>query len=263
MRLIAFFLFTVFAFNAPLLAADIVSFESQQGRERFEHSQAKVDFFALVSHFESQENKLFCGVASSVIVLNTLRLHNAAVEKPQDNALLSKAERDYIPKDFDPIFHRYTQDTLLNSHTKSRMAVLGKPVMIKGESVSDYGLQLSQLAALLRSYGLEVTERVAGTSLSDQVIRKELIANLQHEGDYVLVNYSREALGQEGLGHISPLGAYDEKSDSFLVLDVNPIEHEWDWVQAKDLIAAMRTFDTVENRGYLLIKEGEVHKKRN
>ena len=29
------------------------------------------------------------------------------------------------------------------------------------------------------------------------------------------------------------------------------------WVKADDLIAAMRTFDTVENRGYLLISENE------
>jgi len=36
------------------------------------------------------------------------------------------------------------------------------------------------------------------------------------------VNYKRSAIGQKGGGHISPLGAYDEISDSFLVLDVNP-----------------------------------------
>ncbi|HEU5047975.1 MAG TPA: phytochelatin synthase family protein [Rickettsiales bacterium] len=260
MRLVLFILSVVIAWSEPLFAADLINFDSAEGMKRLERSQAKVDFFPLANHFESQENKLFCGVASSVIVLNTLRLHNPAYAKPQDNALLSKAERRYMPKGFDPIYHRYSQDTLLNSHTKSRMAVLGKPVQINGKPVSDYGLQLSQLAALLRSYGLDVTERVADASLSDLVIRKELTDNLQQAGDYVLVNYSRKALGQEELGHISPLGAYDAQSDSFLVLDVNSMEFNWVWVPANDLIAAMRTFDTVENRGYLLVQEGKLQK---
>ena len=73
--------------------------------------------------------------------------------------------------------------------------------------------------------------------------------------DYVLVNYARKSLGQTGGGHISPLGAYDEASDSFLIMDVNPNRAPWVWVGADDLIGAMRTFDTVENRGYLLISE--------
>jgi len=39
-------------------------------------------------------------------------------------------------------------------------------------------------------------------------------------------------------------------------LDVNPNKARWIWVKSIDLISAMSTFDTVENRGYLLIKEG-------
>ena len=33
-------------------------------------------------------------------------------------------------------------------------------------------------------------------------------------------------------------------------MDVNPNRAPWVWVRSDDLIAAMRTFDTVENRGY-------------
>ena len=40
-------------------------------------------------------------------------------------------------------------------------------------------------------------------------------------------------------------------------MDVNPNRSPWVWVKAGDPIAAMRTFDTVENRGYLLVSEGE------
>lgn len=67
------------------------------------------------------------------------------------------------------------------------------------------------------------------------------------------MNYLRSALGQPGGGHISPLGAYDDKTDSFLVMDVNPNTAPWVWVKASDLIGAMRTFDVKENRGFLLV----------
>ena len=92
---------------------------------------------------------------------------------------------------------------------------------------------------------------------AEGAVRRELTANLVTRNDFVLVNYARKSLGQEGGGHISPLGAYDERSDSFLIMDVNPNRAPWVWVETDALIAAMRTFDTVENRGYLLVSEGE------
>jgi hypothetical protein len=69
---------------------------------------------------------------------------------------------------------------------------------------------------------------------------------------YVVVNYRREAVGQSGGGHISPLGAYDAASDSFLVLDVNPAAAGWVWMPTATLVRGMRSFDTVENRGYVI-----------
>jgi hypothetical protein len=42
-------------------------------------------------------------------------------------------------------------------------------------------------------------------------------------------------------------------SDSFLVLDVNPANADWVWMPTKTLIKGMRTFDKIENRGYILV----------
>ena len=78
--------------------------------------------------------------------------------------------------------------------------------------------------------------------------------NLQRAGDYVIVNYRRVEVGQTGGGHISPLGAFDAESDSVLVLDVNPASAGWVWMPVALLIRGMRTFDTVENRGYILVQ---------
>jgi hypothetical protein len=61
-------------------------------------------------------------------------------------------------------------------------------------------------------------------------------------------------LGQTGGGHISPLAGYDSSSDRFLIMDVNPNRAPWVWVKSQDLISAMKTFDTEQNRGYLIVK---------
>ncbi len=258
MRLFFLIIFIINFSTVSAIAAELTDFASPEGIKRLERSQAKADFFPLTNHFEPQENKIFCGLASSAIVLNTLRLGKADTNNPQDNSVLSEADRKYLPKGFNPIFERYTQHNLLSPKTKSKEEILGKPSVVNGKPVADYGLQLNQLAALLSSHGLSVTAKTANETLTDETIRKDLIANLQTAGDYVLVNYSRKTLNQGDLGHISPLGAYDKDSDSFLILDVNPNTSKWVWVTATNLIAAMRTFDTIENRGYILIKEKKV-----
>jgi hypothetical protein len=80
-----------------------------------------------------------------------------------------------------------------------------------------------------------------------------LADHLARGGSYVIVNYRREAVGQKGGGHISPLGAYDAGSDSVLLLDVNPAVAGWVWMPTATLVKGMRTFDTLENRGYVLV----------
>jgi hypothetical protein len=71
-----------------------------------------------------------------------------------------------------------------------------------------------------------------------------------------LVNYLRKAIGQEAGGHISPLGAYDEDTDRFLILDVTRYKYPPVWVEAAALFGAMNTIDSDNNdktRGYVSV----------
>ena len=235
-------------------SAALVEWDSEESLERLARSSHKKDFFPLSNHFVSQDNKIFCGPASSATVLNALRLRKRE-GLPQDELSITSDERAWLPEAFNPFFGKYTPNNVLNDRTKSRVEVLGKPIEIEGELKADYGLQLSQLAQVLRAHGLDVSVRIVDPNADSETIRREIAANLATGDDYVLVNYARKSLGQKGGGHISPLGAYDEASDSFLIMDVNPNRAPWVWVESEDLIAAMRTFDTVENRGYLLVSE--------
>ena len=237
--------------------AVIVSWESEEGIKRLERSKSKFDFFKLANQFESQTNKVFCGPTSGAVVLNTLRRGQTGFEPPRDDSSLPAEDRAFLPAGFDPIFQRYTQNNLFRRSPKSRAEVLGHPVDLQGKTVKDFGYQIRQFYELLRAHDLDATLRIVDEELAPATVRDELARNMRTRDDYVIVNYKRAALGQKGGGHISPLGAYDEGSDSFLVLDVNPNKAGWVWVKTDTLVAAMKTFDTVENRGYVLVKEGE------
>ena len=236
----------------------LTPFAVPESMKRLERSTAKVDFFHLANHFESQQNLGYCGPASSTIVLNALRADDKTVDKPRDPALFPAEYRKMLPPGLDPVFARYTQSTFFDDKTtsvKTRDQFFGKPKAPGGKPSP--GLELRELAGILAAHGLAAEVRVADDKLADETIRRELIANLSNPDDYVLVNYFRPTVGQVGGGHISPLGAYDKASDSFLVLDVNPNGHPWVWIPAPLLFQSMRTHDVTENRGYVLVREGK------
>lgn len=229
----------------------LVPFASDEGLARLGRSGVKVDFAALANQFEAQYNGTFCGPTSAAIVLNAV--HSRSADLPRDHTRLRKDDAQFMRAGADPIVPRFTQDSVIDRGPKTRAQVLGEPITIGGKQVKDFGYQLRQFDAMLRANALVTRVVVVDDALSEQAIRADLANNLARGGDYVIVNYRREAVGQNGGGHISPLGAYDAASDSFLVLDVNPAVAGWVWMPTAILVKGMRTFDTVENRGYVLV----------
>lgn len=75
---------------------------------------------------------------------------------------------------------------------------------VERNSEPDYGFQLAQLQKMLQAHHLKVKMRVVGGMYPDDFVREEIIENLKHRFDYVIVNYYRPVLGQKGGGHISP-----------------------------------------------------------
>ncbi|MCI5072985.1 phytochelatin synthase family protein [bacterium] len=235
---------------------ELIEFSSKEGMERFNRSKHKQDFFILSNHFESQTNKVYCGPTSAVIVLNGLRqdeLRNNNIQLKVDKSLISNVNRKHLNSERVYVFNRYTYNNIYNvNNVKTSQQVLGGP-MENGKS--DWGYQLEQLVQLFKAHGLNADKFVVDDALSIQKMKATMIDSLNNNSNFILVNYKRTALGQKGGGHISPIGAYDKKSDSFLIMDVNPNKADWVWVDAKDLHAAMKTFDTIENRGYLMVSD--------
>lgn len=239
--------------NAPLKAGtDLVPFASEEGLVRFSRSSAKTDFPELANQFEAQSNAVFCGPTAAAIVLNASLKHKT--ELPRDRSRLRTEDLRYLPEHFELGVPRFTQDSVILKGEKTRAQILGEPILINGKPIKDFGYQLRQLDQMLRANGLITTLVIVDDKKNLADIRRDIVENMKHANNYVIVGYKRSAVGQQGGGHFSPVGAYDEASDSFLILDVNPASAGWVWMSATTLANGMRTFDTIENRGYILVE---------
>ncbi|MDH4468876.1 MAG: phytochelatin synthase family protein [Bacteriovoracaceae bacterium] len=249
--LICFFCIPVITFSKTEDKVDLVSFSSDMGIQMLSQARFKNDFFILANHFESQENKAFCGAATLAITLNSLLLtpgKDPESRVPSAKHYLSAADL-FVLENYDASFQKFTQTNIFEKSDKKREVVLGKKI----DGKEDSGIQLEQLAQIYRNHGLKVEKIVISANAPDKQILEKIKSNLKNQENVIVINYSRKALGQMGGGHISPVGAYDQKTKRFLILDVNFNKAPWVWVKQDDLWRAMNTLDTVENRGLLLI----------
>jgi len=240
---------------APGHTAALVPFSSDEGLARLGRSTAKADFATLANQYEAQTNTMFCGPTSAAIVLNAINTRRS--ELPRDRSRIREGDLRFLAPSHDPVIPRFTQDNVIKG-PKTRAQVMGEPMNIQGKVIKDFGYQARQFEAMLKAHGVQTRLVIVDDKKSTDEIRSDLVENLKRHGDYVVVAYHRKAVGQKGGGHISPLGAYDAASDSFLVMDVNPDSAGWVWIAATQLVGAMRTFDTVENRGYLHVSPGPI-----
>lgn len=230
----AFALTAGVAHAQPLaLPQNLIDFRSEAGETLFQESEAREAYFPLASNFLTQKNQAYCGVASIVMVLNALELPAPAVPA------------------FDP-YLTFTQDNVLDARTD---AVLPRDVLMK------QGMTLDQLGGLLGLHPLEVEVNHAASSSLEE-FREKARAALATDEHFVIVNYLRMTIGQERGGHISPLAAYDEAADRFLILDVARYKYPPVWVTASDLFAAMNTNDSDNDnktRGFVLVSKATVN----
>ena len=209
------------------LAPALVSLKSDEGVTILERARFKAPYVDLSMQFVTQKTQSFCGVASIVMVLNALD-----VDAP--------SQPEYEP------YRVFTQDDFFNEETEK----------VRPRALIDRrGMTVDQIGGLLKVHGASARViHASDSSLED--FRARAREQLAAKGKYLIVNYFRQTLEQERGGHISPVAAYDETSDRFLILDVARYKYPPVWVTAADLYAAMNTPDSdnqMRSRGFVLI----------
>lgn len=200
------------------LPPNLIALDSPTGHRLLRESEgAAADYDDLQASFVAQSRRAYCGVASAVMALNA-------------------ADAARTPLDQRSLF--------------SHPSVEAHPL-----KVSFIGMSLREFGALLRAHGADAT--VVEASASDiDAFRQAARANLRNEGDYLVVNYGRQHLGQRPMGHISPLAAYHAPSDRVLILDVAAHKYPPVWVRLDEVWEAMRAplnAETTATRGYVVV----------
>jgi len=204
----------------------VVELNSHEGREMLSRSRIN-QFVDWSVHFECQENLTFCGVASGAIALNLAGLQAPESERHSGYKL-------------------WTQGNFLNSDTEQIM---------KESDIRQSGMSLSQFSGLMSQNGLRDVMTEHASSMNLKQFRDKLVGSME-DGKFVVLNYGRKELGQDGGGHFSPTAAYDAESDRFLILDVARYRYAPVWASAQSLFESCKSVDlsTGKSRGFVIFQ---------
>lgn len=209
---------------APVAGASAVPLSADNAY--FRGAAPAYDYWALASFYVPQRNGSSCSSASAAMALNALlnarRARGDEEENVTEAALVEKV------KGFD-----------------------WKGLASEEGSSGRRGLTLDQLAAGLKealaAYGaadVKVSSRAVteASAAALESFRRALSSNERGPDDVVLVHFVQDAVtGAAGgpYAHISPIGAYDEKTRRALVFDVDRQWYEPYWASDERLFKAM------------------------
>ncbi|MBP6917302.1 MAG: phytochelatin synthase family protein [Legionellaceae bacterium] len=221
------------ALSAPMvhsvepIAKDLIGFNSKHGKIIFQRSLNHNEL-KLLAHFTTQKTGTYCGIASAVMILNA-----AETPAPFDSQ--------------HPPYHYFNQDDFFNAPVTQ---------IITLEKIQKAGIPLKELAEVIQDYGLK-TQVYYASDLNLELFRSLLRKAISNQ-HFIIVNFLRTSLGQEGSGHHSPVAAYDTITDRFLILDVARYKYPAYWVKAANLWNAVNTKDKTRYRGFL-VSSVDVH----
>lgn len=213
------------SFSALPVPKNLIAFNSLAGKHLLLSSKYNNSFFVLAPYFVTQKTLTYCAIASSAMLLNAL---NVATPTPAE----------YAP---------YSLFTQKNIFTDAVLKVVSK------EDVGQHGLALETEGRLLGQFGLAVKTVFAQKSTLHDFMTQAMKA-LSSSKAILLVNFNRSSIGEVGSGHFSPIAAYNEKANAFLLLDVARYKYPPVWVKAKTLWASMKAKDTAshKSRGFIV-----------
>lgn len=212
------------SFHGRTLPESLISLESQEGQALFAESflsQNARNFFSLITNFASQSDVAMCGPASLAMVLNALRLDPLRTWKAP---------------------WRWWSDEMFACCEGSLL------------EMKQSGVTLQFFDRIAQSQpGISVQTR-GPDSFSD--FQAALTAAATQPDTHLIVSFSREGLGQTGIGHFSPVAAVHPERGLALVLDVARFKYPPYWVRIEQLFEAMKHPDPVTQlpRGYCLIR---------
>lgn len=194
------------------------------------------DFWSLMPFYEGQRSDSACSIASVTMVLNAVlseRRISAKDEVTSQAGLIREMKND-----------------------KWRAAV----------TQGGAGLSLDQLKEMLtqglkisgvKDFDVSVVHADSANGELRASLHQDLVENESSNRNYMIANFSQGIFtGDVAVGHVAPIGAFDEKRSRVLILDPDRQWYEPYWVSEEVFLKGLLTRDSVsaKSRGYLKLK---------
>ena len=230
----------------------VINWDSEEGIARLERSKFKGDFYRLAHHYKPQINPAACGQAAATIVLSAIYELNHTPFPVIEEWPITIADKKY------PLQYRLINETNFFNETTDKVLDRRSISMkiTKKDGTFGGGLDIDELQKMLKIQGVK-SKMVNVEKFSDEKLlgfRNLVKEAVNSENEFLLLNYDHSYKGLMG-GHFSPVAAYDEQSDSILILDVAGHRNPWIWVNLSDIYHAMNTKNYAQTayRGYLIV----------
>lgn len=212
-------------YKRTLSSPPAIEFSSYEGKKLFSealHDGTMEGYFKLGSHFQTQSEPAYCGLATLSMVLNSLEIDPGRKWKGP---------------------WRWYDETMLDC-----CEPLNK---IKNE-----GISLRNVTCLARCAGAKVVVFHTNQTTIDD-FRTHVINCTSSEDIHLIVTYNRKAFNQTGSGHFSPIGGYHAGRDMALILDVARFKYPPHWIPLTLLWEAMNTIDEATGcyRGFMIVSK--------
>lgn len=235
---------------------EVINWNSEEGVKRLERSKFKADFFKLAHHVRAQEEPSTCAIATAVTVTR-------AIYELQDKKmpLIKSIPLNFNGKTVALEYRTIDETTFYNEATDAivdrRAIVMQYPKDAKTGTFMG-GVDMKELAQMLKVHGVKSTVTHVATSTKADVdaFRKVVKEVVNDKSRFLIANYFRGYQGIEMGGHFSPIAAYDEESDSILILDIAGHKNPWIWVSITDFHKSMnsKNYAGTDFRGYMVLR---------
>ncbi len=227
------------SFHKRILPDSLTSLSSPAGKLLFREALAlggMESFFPLSEQFITQSEPSYCSLSSLAMVLNAL---------------------NFDPKKIWKGAWRWVSEETLQCESQ---AICGHSL----ERIKSDGMNFNEFESLARCHGVNIRSHRVRNHYTDGQKTTEFDAFRQcvdsvsasdDSNTFIVVNFSRQSLGQSGIGHFSPIGGYHSEKQLVLIMDVARFKYPPYWVPLEELWRSMMLEDdrTGEARGYFII----------
>eukprot|EP00434_Breviolum_minutum_P024982 symbB.v1.2.022069.t1/scaffold1943.1/size95470/3 len=204
----------------PLAAVgleEIFFLNTSKGESLLRSASHTTPFWQLMPHFQT-ELPGQCGPTTAIMVLNALKAQGlpAAVSSMYSSHFGNYSEE----------YHYWDSENLYSAD----------------HDTTPWKGSLEQVAAFFTCHGAETKPVEANASSLTEFRSMIKKAFSEEQLRFVTINFNRQTLHQRGVGHHSPIGAYDAMTDRVLVLDVARYKYPPWWAALPDVFAAMQSY---------------------